>query len=59
MRTPNEIEQMLWKAEDWNIVNQTKYPSMTYEQGVAEALRWALNQQNEEPIEIECNEHKN
>lgn len=53
MKTEKEIEEMLFKAEDYNTNGATQFPSMTYEQGVSDALRWALNQQNEPPIEVD------
>lgn len=52
MRDSNEIESMMDKAA--NIAMEgTKVRGMSYEEGVENALRWALGFSEDEPIEDE------
>lgn len=47
MRKFEEIEAMMDKALD---IEGTRVKGMTYEQGVSEALRWALKFSDDPPI---------
>lgn len=47
VRTAKEIDDVLGKVEDGEA---SAYPGMTYEQGIAEALRWVLGEQDEAPL---------
>ena len=44
--TAKEIDDYLRTVDD---VATSKYPGMTYEQGIVEALRWVLGEQDEPP----------
>jgi hypothetical protein len=49
MKTQNEIEQVLSNLpED---PHKTKFASMTYEQGIDEALNWVLGEISDEEFE--------
>lgn len=50
--TPNdkEMEDTLWSARESGDTG-SKFPGMTYEQGVAAALEWALGETNTNPME--------
>jgi len=37
--TPREVEELMDKIDD---LGPSKYPGMTYEQGIYEALSWVL-----------------
>lgn len=51
MRSRKEIEEQMEKAGDQVIEGNTKVPGMTYEEGVDNALRWALGDSDDAPIE--------
>ena len=50
MRGERETEDVLNKALDAE-TQPSKYPGMTYEQGVAGALRWVLEWEDDDPME--------
>jgi hypothetical protein len=50
MRDENEIEEMLDRASV-ACDEGTSFPGMSYEEGIREALMWALGQCDEEPLE--------
>jgi hypothetical protein len=54
LRTATEIENQLYKAQNWTSAGNTDVPGMTYEEGVEAALRWALGEEDNEPIENEA-----
>jgi len=47
--TNDQIEDAIADAEE-AMDGDSKWPDLTYEQGVAEALRWALGQTNLHPL---------
>ena len=47
--TNDQIEDAIADAEE-AMDGDSKWPGLTYEQGVAEALRWALGQTNLHPL---------
>lgn len=53
MRDRKEIEEQMHKAEDTVMEGGSKVPGMTYEEGVDNALRWALGDSDDKPIEDE------
>lgn len=46
--TPEEVEEQMAEAESMG--EETQYPGMTYEQGVRDALRWILGDEDLPPI---------
>lgn len=46
--TPEEAEEQMAEAESFG--DSTQYPGMTYEQGVRDALRWVLGEEDLPPI---------
>lgn len=56
MRPQKEIEEMMDKAGLWTDEGATAVRGMTYEEGVANALRWALGDSDDDPIEEEYDE---
>jgi len=46
--TPEEVEQQVEEAVSFG--EETQYPGMTYEQGVRDALRWVLGEEDLPPI---------
>lgn len=53
MREKIEIEEMVSKVIPWLEASTSDVPGMTYEEGVDAALRWALGDCDDEPIENE------
>lgn len=53
MREEEAVQQQLDEATVWTSQGITQYRAMTYEDGVASALRWVLGEQEEPPIEVE------
>lgn len=47
--TKDEIEGVIADA-DAAMDEGTRWPGMTYEQGVAEALRWVIGQNDKNPL---------
>jgi hypothetical protein len=52
MRNEKQIESVMYEADE-AADSGGKWPSMTYEQGVAAALRWALGFTDDHPMEDE------
>lgn len=51
-KSATEIKIELNKAEDWVMASETDVRSMTYEEGVANALKWVLGEmEGDDPIE--------
>ena len=50
MATHDEIVDALERAID-RAAQPTKFPAMTYEQGVEAALRWAAGDTDEDPLD--------
>lgn len=50
-RRDREIDRVLEKAEEAEAEGRTAWPGMTYEQGVAEGIRWMLGLTNDHPLE--------
>ncbi len=48
-RTENEIDEVLNKADE-QLDSGTKWPGMSYEEGVAAALRWVLGDSDDDPM---------
>lgn len=48
MKRESEVEALLDEVDD---TGPSKWPGMTYEQGVANTLRWVLDQTDENPME--------
>lgn len=53
MRDSAEVEAALNDAEDVVMEGGTKYPGMTYEEGVAAAFKFALGYTDENPMSDE------
>jgi len=51
--TADELEEQLVKAIEQNTKGSSRWPGMTYEQGVENALRWAVGEVDEKPMEDE------
>jgi len=49
-RTPKEAEALLDEAID-RAHQQTKYPGMTYEEGVLATLDWLFGRNDDSPLE--------
>lgn len=47
MKTSEEIQEAMDKIN----TSETKYPGMTYEEGVEESLMWVLNQITDDQFE--------
>lgn len=50
MRPENEIDEAINQAVEQEDEGGSKWPGMTYEQGVSAALRWATGQSDEHPM---------
>lgn len=50
-RSDDEIEEQISRASDSVARGSTRWPGMTYEQGVDAALRWVLGENDEAPME--------
>lgn len=48
MKTKEEIEKALSNVDEHAL---SKYPGMTYEQGIAEALQWVMGDISDEEFE--------
>lgn len=46
-----KIEDQIALADQSFIKGQSRYPSMTYEEGVSAALRWSLGLESEPPMD--------
>lgn len=51
--TTDEIEEQLTKAIEQNHKGASRWPGMSYEQGVENALRWATGETDDKPMEDE------
>ncbi len=49
-RTDKEIEEVMGRAVD-QLENGTKWPGMSYEEGVDAALRWVMGISDDDPME--------
>lgn len=49
MRSRSEIEDQIALADD--AIGGSEFPGMTYEEGVSNALRWALGDTNDKPMD--------
>ena len=52
-RTEKQIEEQIVKAINSIQENGTKWPGMTYEQGVRNALDWVMGDEDTPPMEDE------
>ncbi len=50
MRSDDEINDQINRAANVADAVGTKFRGMTYEQGVSDALRWILNDDDEKPL---------
>jgi hypothetical protein len=50
MRTEDEIKEQIDVAEDESM-NGTKFPGMSYEDGIIEALNWVLEIYEDKPMD--------
>lgn len=50
-RSEEEIDEQLNRAAEAADAGQSKWPGMTYEQGVDNALRWVTGQTDDLPME--------
>lgn len=50
MRSPDEVDEQLNAAAD-GMDNGSKWPGMSYEQGVDAALRWVTGITDDKPME--------
>lgn len=50
-RTEKEIDELLNKCSEAEENGDTSYPGMSYEQGIKNALEWALGYTNDNPLE--------
>lgn len=51
MRSQREIDEQLNLAVDQTMEGSSKWPGMTYEDGVENALRWVTGETDEAPME--------
>lgn len=49
--TDSQIEDVRDLALDYTTENRTKFPGMTYEEGVEAALSWVMGESSENPLE--------
>ena len=50
-RTDDEINKVIQACWDQDDEGESRWPRMTYEQGVAEALRWAIGETDDHPMD--------
>lgn len=50
-RTDEQIDEQINAASEQNEEGTTRWPGMTYEQGVDNALRWVTGQSDDVPME--------
>jgi len=48
-RTQAEIDELLLELDKYN--DRSKYPGMTYEQGIRNCLDWLMDEEFERPME--------
>ena len=51
IREEKEIYQQIYEANNYIIQGNSKYPGLTYEDGVKFALEWVLGDNNIKPME--------
>lgn len=51
LRTQEEIDELLNQCADSEEDGRSKYPGMTYEQGIQAAIRWLTEQGEPQPLE--------
>ncbi len=51
VRSNEEIDDVLNATVEAEATGQSRWPGMTYEDGVAAALRWVLGQSDSNPME--------
>lgn len=51
--TDDEVQEQIDLASEAAVTGQSQWPGMTYEQGVDNALRWALGETDDAPMEEE------
>ena len=49
--TDSQIEDARNDALDYTMENRTKFPGMTYEEGIEAALAWVMGDRDEHPME--------
>jgi hypothetical protein len=50
-RTTKQIDDLISKCWDQENEGGSKYPGMTFEQGIKEAIDWITGNQDETPLE--------
>jgi len=51
IRTDQEIKQLLNECEEAENMGITRFPKMTYEQGIKEAIQWLSCYSNTDPLD--------
>lgn len=51
VRTEKEINQLLNECDEAEDMGTTKFPGMTYEQGIKEAIEWLSGDSNCYPLD--------
>lgn len=51
MRDTGEINDVIADASDAEINGESKFPGMTYEEGVLATIRWMTGESDESPME--------
>jgi len=51
MRSKDDIEEQIAQALDSKEENGSKFPGMSYEDGVESALMWVIEERDETPME--------
>lgn len=51
IRTSDHIDELLNQCADSEENGTSKYPGMTYEQGIQAAIRWLTEQDESQPLE--------
>jgi hypothetical protein len=51
VRTEQEVDELLNQCAEYTEQGETKYPGLTYEQGVTAALEWVCGYTDEVPME--------
>jgi len=53
IRTDEEIQDVIDKASKLTSKGKSKFPGMSYEEGIRDALEWVLNDDAENPLDAE------
>lgn len=56
LRTPQEIENEMYRANKYVNAGSSQFSGMSYEEGIEAALRWALGEEDTKPIETDYEE---